>query len=34
MAQHDRQHSAADPVEELRSAASAEDDNGQPLYEP
>jgi hypothetical protein len=25
---------AADPVEELRSAASAEDDNGQPLYEP
>ena len=24
----------ADPVEELRAAASAEDDNGQPLYEP
>jgi hypothetical protein len=35
MALHSRQHhSAADPVEELRSAASAEDDNGQPLYEP
>ena len=25
---------AADPVEELRAAASAEDDNGQPIYEP
>jgi hypothetical protein len=25
---------SADPVEELRAAASAEDDNGQPLYEP
>jgi hypothetical protein len=24
----------ADPVEELRAAACAEDDNGQPLYEP
>ena len=26
--------SAADPVEELRAAASTEDDNGQPIYEP
>ena len=26
--------SAADPVEKLRAAASAEDDNGQPIYEP
>lgn len=34
MPQHSRPSSAADPVEELRSAASAEDDNGQPLYEP
>ena len=34
MPQHYRPSSAADPVEELRSAASAEDDNGQPLYEP
>ena len=34
MPQHSRQHSTADPVEELRSAASAEDDDGQPLYEP
>ena len=34
MARHTHQHGAADPVEELRSAASAEDENGQPLYEP
>jgi hypothetical protein len=34
MARHTHQHTTADPVEELRSAASAEDDDGQPLYEP
>ena len=34
MPQHPCQHSTADLVEELRSAASAEDDDGQPLYEP
>ena len=34
MPQHAHIQAAADPVEELRSAASAEDDHGQPIYVP